>query len=124
MNNKAFTLIELLAVIVILALLATIATPNIINSINVSREKAYERQKKAIEEAAERWGVDNQEELSEKVENDEPVTIKELKEKGYIDKKISDPSTKDEMTGCVQIKKNDNNYTYEYSNEECPNEEE
>ena len=39
-NNKAFTLIELLAVIVILAIIALIATPIVLNIINESKESA------------------------------------------------------------------------------------
>ena len=39
-NNKAFTLIELLAVIVILAIIALIATPIVLNIIKDSRESS------------------------------------------------------------------------------------
>ena len=42
-NKKAFTLIELLAVIVILAIIALIATPIILNIISSSKESAKER---------------------------------------------------------------------------------
>ena len=80
MKNKAFTLIELLAVIVILGLLATITTPNIINAINVSREKTYSRQISLIEEAAERWAVDNMQIASSK----NKISVSELKTEGYL----------------------------------------
>ena len=59
MNNKAFTLVELLAVIIILGLLVTITVPNIMNAIDISREKSYNSQVEEIEKAAERWAVDN-----------------------------------------------------------------
>ena len=55
MNKKAFTLIELLAVIVILAIIALIAVPIIINIINGTKEKSKEIGKdlylKAVEQA-------------------------------------------------------------------------
>ena len=55
MNKKAFTLIELLAVIVILAIIALIAVPIIINIINGTKEKSKEISKdlylKAVEQA-------------------------------------------------------------------------
>ena len=40
MNNKGFTLVELLAVIVIIAVLGSIATYGVINAIKVSKDKA------------------------------------------------------------------------------------
>ena len=43
MKNKAFTLIELLAVIVILAIIALIATPIILGIIKDARENAKQR---------------------------------------------------------------------------------
>jgi prepilin-type N-terminal cleavage/methylation domain-containing protein len=40
MNNKGFSLVELLAVIVVLAIIAMIATPIVLNVINDARESA------------------------------------------------------------------------------------
>ncbi|MDO5850705.1 MAG: prepilin-type N-terminal cleavage/methylation domain-containing protein, partial [Methanobacteriaceae archaeon] len=42
-NKKAFTLIELLAVIVILAIIALIAVPIVLNIINDSKQQARKR---------------------------------------------------------------------------------
>lgn len=41
MDKKAFTLIELLAVIVVLGILALIVTPILINVVKDSNEKSY-----------------------------------------------------------------------------------
>lgn len=41
LNNKGFTLIEILAAIVILALLAGIAIPSVLSSINTSKDTSY-----------------------------------------------------------------------------------
>ena len=43
MNSKAFTLIELLAVIVILAIIALIAVPIVVNIINDSKKESLQR---------------------------------------------------------------------------------
>ena len=111
MNNKAFTLVELLAVIIILGLLVTITVPNIMNAIDISREKSYNSQVEEIEKAAERWAVDNLQTVNSK----EYITVTELKEEGYLNKKeVKNPKTKEEMNGCVFIIKENNNYKYEY----------
>ena len=41
-NKKAFTLIEVLAIIVVLAIIALIAIPNINGYVNQTREQAFE----------------------------------------------------------------------------------
>jgi len=52
-NKKAFTLIELLAVIVILAIIALIATPIILNIINDTKKSSVERSKELYLDAVE-----------------------------------------------------------------------
>ena len=42
-KNKAFTLIELLAVIVILALIALIAVPRVLDTLQSSRKAAFKQ---------------------------------------------------------------------------------
>ena len=42
LNNKGFTLMEVLAVIVIIAILGMIADPNVLNSINTSKQASYD----------------------------------------------------------------------------------
>ena len=53
MNKKAFTLIELLAVIVILAIIALIAVPIVLNIINDSKESSLLRSAEFYLDAAE-----------------------------------------------------------------------
>lgn len=114
MKNKAFTLIELLAVIVILGVLATITVPTIVGLINNSKENTLEEQKNTIVDAAKRWGTDNIRKL--------PTTrcdvdIDFLKKEGYLssDKDVIDPTTDQKMTGCVRITYETANNQYKYS---------
>ncbi len=116
--KKGFTLIELLAVIVILGVIATIVIPAITDTINNSREDAFEEQKSVVLNAAKRWGTENVRELP--LNNGQSIekSLKCLKEEGYLnsEKEVIDPTTDEEMNGCVKITydSSNNQYKYEY----------
>ena len=80
MNNKAFTLIELLAVIVILAIIALIAVPIVVNIINDSKKSSNEESikmyGKAIENAAGNYFL--------KHPYSKTVTVQNLKDENLI----------------------------------------
>ena len=59
LNNKGFSLIELLAVIVILITIMSIAIPTISSSLERSKEKQNKAKIKNIEAAAELYVTDN-----------------------------------------------------------------
>ena len=42
MNRKGFTLIELLAVIVLIAIIGIITVPNLLNTVDSSKEASYD----------------------------------------------------------------------------------
>jgi len=42
MNNKGFTLIELMATIILLSIIMTIGTVSVVSAINTSKEKSYD----------------------------------------------------------------------------------
>lgn len=71
MNNKGFTLVELLAVIVLLGLLVGLAVPGIINGSNKSKERTLNTKIKNIEKAAIMYGQDNRNLISKKISDDE-----------------------------------------------------
>lgn len=63
LNNKGFTLVELLAVVVILVVIMTIALPNISSSIERNKKKQNEALEKVIISAAELYVSDNRNSL-------------------------------------------------------------
>ena len=52
MNNKGFTLVELLAIVVIISIIATVAVPNITNEINLSDKHTQNVVDESIENAS------------------------------------------------------------------------
>lgn len=58
-NNKGFTLVELLAVIVILVIVTIIAVPNISTSVEKAKSKETEEKNKNLEFAVELYLSDN-----------------------------------------------------------------
>lgn len=55
MNRKGFTLIELLAVIILIALIAVLIVPNVLDTLNKSKEASYQILVKNIVTAAENY---------------------------------------------------------------------
>ena len=117
--KKAFTLVELLAVIIILGIIATITFPIVTSSIRNSKNKAYDIQVRELEESARKWAVANSDSLSETTPT--TVTISNLISSGYITKtengNIVNPKDDSVMNGCVIITYSSsyNQYLYEYS---------
>ena len=95
LNNRGFTLVEVLAVIIILAIIASIAIPNVLSTINSSKDRSYDimikniiTASKALFEEVEYGGelhkytiddtqIDNEDETSETSETISSSTITE-----------------------------------------------
>lgn len=112
---KAFTLVELLAVIIILGLIMGITVPTIDKIISDSRQKTYKEQVSQIESIARNWGVENTNLLPDSGEYQ--LTLAKLKEEGLLeDKDLKNPIDNSVMNGCVVIKfdESTNQYVYTY----------
>ncbi len=100
MNNKGFTLVEVLAVVVILSILIAIMVPNVNTIINKQKENSLDNIKKSIESATKIYISDNKydievigncndtsPELSVKKDNeitDNKITVSKLIELGNL----------------------------------------
>lgn len=102
MNNKGFTLVELLAVIIILSLLAILSITPVTKLVKDSKEELYETQVLAIKTAAETWGADNLLSLPDSGEC-KYITLQNLKEYGLMDSSVVDPRTNEQIPNDFKI---------------------
>lgn len=69
MNNKGFTLVELLAVLIILTAIMGIAIPGINSSMQRTKKKQDDEKKKLLESYAEIFVADHKTEVYNKIDN-------------------------------------------------------
>ena len=117
--KRGFTLIELLAVIVVLGLIAVVITPVITDTLNDSREDAYQKQVDNLIKAANTWSIKNPDKLPSK-DNKTFLSLDTLTEDGIVeDDEIINPKTRKKMEGCISISYSStyNQYEYKYIND-------
>jgi len=100
LNNKGFTLVEVIAVVVILAILAILLVPNVSSLLNRGGNEAYDNLKKSILVAAKEYVNDNR--YSEtKIET---VCVETLVVNGYL----SSSGVNEDGTGYIVDPRNRN----------------
>ncbi len=98
-NNKAFTLIELLAVIVILAIIALIATPLILNVIDTAKAGAAKASAYNYVKAVEHYLAMEQIDENSTVKLDGPFTDANVSIKGKAPSSVNLTLTNGVVTG-------------------------
>lgn len=93
MNKKAFTLIELLAVIVILALLAIIVIPNIMDTVDESKQQNYDFLIQELENYSEEYATANNLLKDVTSSNDVTITLDDLINASYMKYPVINPNT-------------------------------
>lgn len=103
MNQKGFTLAELLAIIVILSLLTLLVGTSIVPLVKGSKKDLNDVQIKAIESATEAWCAEN---LDRIPENKQCVYIKlqDLKESGLLDAEVKNIELEENINNEIKIK--------------------
>lgn len=98
-KEGGFTLVELLGVIVILGLIVAISIPLIGNVVSKAGDDTDKSQKALVIDAAQLYFIQNEDEAG-------PVTVKTLKDEGYLEKKYegTESITKAEAQGEAVVK--------------------
>ena len=120
--KKAFTLIELMAVVIILGIITTITVTSINYSIKRSRDRLYVQQVKRLEEGVRKWAVKNTETLPVNETGIVFFSVSRLKDEGIVDtEEVKDPRTNQELKGCMTIRYDSDfqQYSYEYEDMDC-----
>ncbi len=97
--KKAFTLVELTAVLVILGVLLMIIIPIVNNSINESKQRVYDEQIDRVINEAIKYSVNNN--LGYEDEMYKTLPFDELIKDGLITEIPVDPFTGEELEGCI-----------------------
>ena len=95
MNNKGFSMIELLGVIVIIGILFAVALPAVTKYIGKTRERAYDNIYESAYAAAQNKYMND-------LEYTNPYSLRDLYDQGYMDEPI-DPSNKGFCDGTVEV---------------------
>lgn len=121
MNEKAFTLIEIMAVISILAIVCLTLVPNFAPIVQKNKDKIYQSQVSEIERATEGYVAENVSELLTDEVTILQFTLEELRTLNVIPKKnIKNPKTEEVMNGCVTVSVDSNNqFKAKYVEEAC-----
>lgn len=120
MNNKGFSMIELLGVIVIIGILAGLAIPAVTKYIGKTRDRAYDNLYESAYSAAQEKYMHDLEDADSK----EYEIVRDLYNQGYMDEPI-DPSNKGICDGKVFITEDESTEVSEYTFKvqlECTNE--
>ena len=117
MKKHGFTLVELMAVIAVLGVVAAITIPKITDTLEKSKQRAYNNQINSLMSIAKRWAASNPDKLSEETK----LQFSILFDEGYIKQKdIINPMTDENLKGCIKITYDEeySQYKYEYTDSE------
>ena len=119
MEDRGFTLVEILAVITLIGVLALITIPTIDVVIKSTREKGYENQKEVILSAAKDYGASNMMDLPTVDGDYIYITLGDLKLGGFIEVDVINPINEMCISNdtVIVITRKNNNYTYKFRDE-------
>lgn len=111
MNNKGFTLVELLAVLILVSVIMTIAIPSIGSSMSRAKKKENASSIKILESAAEFYVSDYKYNINDSLEQCY-ITINELLNNDFITEDDVVDSDGNEFTGVIVYDRKKNSFKY------------
>ena len=114
LNNKGFTLVEVLAVLVILVAISAIAIPTITSSMERTKEKQNDAKKEMLASYAEEYVEDYKNEIYNNLgtSNECYIELDELTENGYIKNDAELDIDGNKINGYIIFDKSNNSYRY------------
>lgn len=114
MNNKGFTLIEILAVLVILVVIMSIAIPSITSSVERSKAKQREQVINIVKAQAELYADKHKNTFTQ-------VSVGELIDEGYLTLEDAKDPQNEKSTICGYVIKEGNSFVFKESSAYCRN---
>lgn len=103
MENRGFTLAELLGVIAILGIIALITVPAINRSLDSGREDLYETQIEQLKKGGEDYYTEHLDEMPLAIGDTSCQTIEQLQKNGYLPVDIKNPKTNENFSQLTEV---------------------
>lgn len=132
LNNKGFTLIEIMAAIILLAIVMSVTTVSVVSFINTSKEKSYDLLVSEIKTGLENFYLEceNQAIMGDSgincnnIDNGNAIAIEDLVKYGFLkssekdsgNKVIKNPMNDEVINDCkytISLRGSDGNYEYD-----------
>lgn len=124
MNNKGFSLIELIVVISLIAIVVIVVVKFSGNTVSLNEEEAYKIMKNSIINATDKYLLECESGLLECNHswnnNKTTISVTSLIEAGYF-KTVIDPTNNEDISKClvIEVAKVNEDYKYKLNDEKC-----
>lgn len=117
MNNKAFTLVELLGVLIILSIIAVLVFPAVSSILKEATDTAYNAQINTILNRSYDFSLKNTSYLPS-TNNNSYITLGQLKNVGFVDVNLTNPENNEKFPDnlVIRIRNVGSNHEYDKSN--------
>ena len=117
LDNKGFTLVELLAVLVILISVMTVAVPAISGSLEKSKDKQLDKNKKLLANASDFYVTNNKNIIFENLDGSTScfIDLNILKNENYVDSSVLVDMDGNDLSEIAVIVFDSVSYTFTYT---------